>query len=445
MKKLDVPSRMLPKKNRAGARAGTLVVCPVIALHQWKSEIEKFTENEKTLTVGTYHGPNRSKEMPAEMMSKYDIILTTYQVLEQDFRKMMSPNKVACPNCGGKFKIDKLRVHLKYFCGENAEKTEAQARQIRTADRYSNNRGSDSGRGQGGKSKKTSSTKKKPPMTKIASKKSSKKAPTAKATAKKIMRLDGDDIYDSDSELSLPDQTPVLSGRKRPARSGTRQTNQKIAKYAKEARGGPDSDDESDYSSVDDNESSSDDSFSSDGTKLTAAKKSTPTASKKSSAARATAAARAREKQREALESYSKKRGKEMPKSKQSKGKKQPPSDSSSSDSEDGGDFDPMEGIDMDDLLKEAMSGARFSVLHSFCWWRVVLDEAHFIKSRSSQTAAAAFALSSVNRWCLSGTPLQNRVGERKSMRLSLHWKYCSLTHFLCPCHSLQSHPFSSH
>lgn len=96
MKMLDIATRLQPKKDNAGARAGTLVICPVIALHQWKSEIEKFTEKSDTLTIGTYHGPNRAKEMPAAMMSKYDIILTTYQCLEQDFRKMMSPNKVSC-------------------------------------------------------------------------------------------------------------------------------------------------------------------------------------------------------------------------------------------------------------------------------------------------------------------------------------------------------------
>jgi DNA repair protein RAD16 len=87
----NVPKKMLTK-NRGGARGGTLVVCPVIALSQWKSEIEKFTETD-TLTVGIYHGPNRAKEMPPEMMQKYDIVLTTYQVMEQDFRKMISPNK----------------------------------------------------------------------------------------------------------------------------------------------------------------------------------------------------------------------------------------------------------------------------------------------------------------------------------------------------------------
>lgn len=91
MEMKNVPKKLLPKKFGA-ARAGTLVVCPVIALSQWKSEIEKFTEHN-TLTVGIYHGPNRAKEMPPELMQKFDIVLTTYQVMEQDFRKMISPNK----------------------------------------------------------------------------------------------------------------------------------------------------------------------------------------------------------------------------------------------------------------------------------------------------------------------------------------------------------------
>ena len=44
------------------------------------------------------------------------------------------------------------------------------------------------------------------------------------------------------------------------------------------------------------------------------------------------------------------------------------------------------------------------------------LDEAHNIKERSTNTAKAAFELKANYRWCLSGTPLQNRVGELYSL-----------------------------
>lgn len=47
---------------------------------------------------------------------------------------------------------------------------------------------------------------------------------------------------------------------------------------------------------------------------------------------------------------------------------------------------------------------------------RVVLDEAHNIKERSTNAAKAAFALDAEYKWCLSGTPLQNRVGELYSL-----------------------------
>lgn len=111
------------------------------------------------------------------------------------------------------------------------------------------------------------------------------------------------------------------------------------------------------------------------------------------------------------------------------KGKKK--DDESDDEESDGADpSDPMDGIDMDLLMKEAMDGSRMSLLHSLCWWRIVLDEAHFIKSRSSQTANAAFALISINRWCLSGTPLQNRVGEFYSLIRFL--RIDPMAHYFC-------------
>ncbi len=90
----DVPKQMLVVKKKKGVspigvRAGTLVVCPLIALYQWKEEIEKFTESN-ALSICIYHGNDRHEKFPREILSKYDIVLTTYQVLEADFRKMVS-------------------------------------------------------------------------------------------------------------------------------------------------------------------------------------------------------------------------------------------------------------------------------------------------------------------------------------------------------------------
>ncbi|KAL2834512.1 SNF2 family N-terminal domain-containing protein [Aspergillus cavernicola] len=52
------------------------------------------------------------------------------------------------------------------------------------------------------------------------------------------------------------------------------------------------------------------------------------------------------------------------------------------------------------------------SVIHSIHYHRLILDEAHSIKTRTTSVARACFALNSNYKWCLSGTPVQNRIGE---------------------------------
>ncbi|KAL7127161.1 hypothetical protein ABFS83_14G237000 [Erythranthe nasuta] len=54
--------------------------------------------------------------------------------------------------------------------------------------------------------------------------------------------------------------------------------------------------------------------------------------------------------------------------------------------------------------------------LYSVRWFRVVLDEAHTIKSSKSQVSMAAAALAADRRWCLTGTPIQNNLEDVYSL-----------------------------
>ncbi|WBW74479.1 DNA translocase/ubiquitin protein ligase E3, ERCC4-like protein Rhp16/Rad16-like [Schizosaccharomyces osmophilus] len=79
------------------------------------------------------------------------------------------------------------------------------------------------------------------------------------------------------------------------------------------------------------------------------------------------------------------------------------------------------------------------SLLHNLEFYRIILDEAHGIKSRTCNTARAVCTLKTKRRICLSGTPLQNRIGELFSLLRFLRadpfaFYYC----LQCDCKSLQ-------
>ena len=61
----------------------SLVVAPTVALMQWKNEIDQHTDGK--LKTYMYHGASRTSNV-AEL-APYDVILTTYSVLESVYRK----------------------------------------------------------------------------------------------------------------------------------------------------------------------------------------------------------------------------------------------------------------------------------------------------------------------------------------------------------------------
>ncbi|KAF9590431.1 hypothetical protein IFM89_035266 [Coptis chinensis] len=235
----------------------TLVICPVVAVLQWVNEIAQHTVEGSTKVL-VYHGANRKKS--AVQFSDYDFVITTYSIVEAEYRKNVMPPKEKCVWCGKLFVPKKMNTHLRYFCGPDAVKTDKQSKQARKKENHG---------------LKPSECK-----TKFAS-----------------AAVENDNFEGSDEE------------------EGNSKHTWKKVKPAKKGR-------------------------------------------KKS-----------------------------------------------------GGVVEEFETEEIGDK-----SRLKNSILHSLRWNRIILDEAHYIKDRRSSTARAVLALESSYKWALSGTPLQNRVGELYSL-----------------------------
>uniref|UniRef100_A0A7N0TAN8 Helicase ATP-binding domain-containing protein n=1 Tax=Kalanchoe fedtschenkoi TaxID=63787 RepID=A0A7N0TAN8_KALFE len=120
----------LPGESSTGLPAvkGTLVICPLVAVTQWESEINRFTAKGSTKVL-IYHGASRGKCLG--QLSEYDFVLTTYALVESEYRRNVMPAKKPCVYCGKLFQQSKMSVHLKYFCGPHASRTANQAKQQR--------------------------------------------------------------------------------------------------------------------------------------------------------------------------------------------------------------------------------------------------------------------------------------------------------------------------
>ncbi|MQM01883.1 hypothetical protein Taro_034643 [Colocasia esculenta] len=72
-------------------------------------------------------------------------------------------------------------------------------------------------------------------------------------------------------------------------------------------------------------------------------------------------------------------------------------------------------------VLSSAYKHESESIFHRIEWYRVVLDEAHTIKTSASLVAQSTFSLRAYCRWCLTGTPLQNSLEDLYSLLRFLH------------------------
>ncbi|POS77991.1 DNA repair protein RAD16 [Diaporthe helianthi] len=82
------------KKSLNGVERGTLVVAPLALIRQWEAEIQEKVTKSHRLSVCVHHGPNRTKRF--QDLAKYDVVITTYQILVSEFNYTSETVKAGC-------------------------------------------------------------------------------------------------------------------------------------------------------------------------------------------------------------------------------------------------------------------------------------------------------------------------------------------------------------
>ncbi|BDA51349.1 probable ATP-dependent helicase rhp16 [Coccomyxa sp. Obi] len=343
--------------SSGGYGRATLVVCPLVAVLQWRQEIERFTQ-PNTLKVVVFHGSKRTAD--AAELAGADVVLTTYSIIEGEHRRYVEPDKIPCKYCSRKFQPERLDVHLRFFCGPNAKKSAALAKQQKKRPR-----GDGKSKAAGGKA-------------------------AAAGSGSEDNSSDGSnsDEGEEDDEEGEEEEVPkkgkkVAAGKGKGVKKGSGKANGKgkgkKKGYEKDAKGkGKATKDDGDPDFSESDESAADESEGEDSDDANDER-----SMKRKAWKAAWRAWRASGGQSNIKDEASKEAAEMIAKAK---------------------------------AKAKATEGPGVSVLHEVAWRRVVLDEAHSIKDRRCSTARAVFALNSKYKWALSGTPLQNRVGELYSL-----------------------------
>jgi DNA repair protein RAD16 len=79
----------------AAVGGSTLVVAPTSALIQWSEEIVKFAGDE--LSVLIYY--DKRAGMTIDELKSHDVVLTTYQIAEHEWRSEDNLTKLPCIHC----------------------------------------------------------------------------------------------------------------------------------------------------------------------------------------------------------------------------------------------------------------------------------------------------------------------------------------------------------
>ena len=87
------------RKLPAGLEKTTLVVAPLALIRQWELEIKEKVETSHALKVIVHHGPQRTKRF--QDLKKYDVVITTYQILVSEFGSSSNEEKGIKVGCFG--------------------------------------------------------------------------------------------------------------------------------------------------------------------------------------------------------------------------------------------------------------------------------------------------------------------------------------------------------
>ncbi|KAI0377701.1 SNF2 family N-terminal domain-containing protein [Hypomontagnella monticulosa] len=83
-----------PADKHPGVEKTTLVVAPLALIRQWEAELKEKVADSHRLRVLVHHGPQRTKRF--EDLRKYDVVITTYQILVSEHGHTTETLKTGC-------------------------------------------------------------------------------------------------------------------------------------------------------------------------------------------------------------------------------------------------------------------------------------------------------------------------------------------------------------